>query len=120
MILMHNYFERQKYQPQIGDYDPNFIQQDRRINVPNFRKYHIKDLMDPIQKPDGEVDGDNLILNPDKLKKKLPDINMKKQSGRPEDDLEERKDNDLQKELILDPNLNAIKPKIKGNVDISK
>lgn len=33
---------------------------------------------EPIQKPEGDVDGDNLILNPQKAQKKIPTIDLKK------------------------------------------
>lgn len=40
---------------------------------------------DPIVKPEGDVDGDNLILdNPTRLKKRLPDVKFNKMLGRPE------------------------------------
>lgn len=39
----------------------------------------------PIVKPEGDVDGDNLILeNPGRVTKKLPDIKFDKMLGRPE------------------------------------
>lgn len=34
--------------------------------------------MDPIEKPEGDVDGDNLLLNPKLPEKKLPEVNFKK------------------------------------------
>ena len=61
-----------------------------------------KTALDPIVKEEGAVDGDNLILQPDKPEKKLPDINFKKMTGREEDELgpDEVKEGDR---LILDP-----------------
>lgn len=61
---------------------------------------------DPIQKPEGDVDGDNLILNPEKLKKKLQDIKLDK-LGRPQ----EKDPHDLYSEqLILNVKDDIIKP----------
>jgi hypothetical protein len=34
--------------------------------VPDFKKYLLKDLIEPIVKPDGDVDGDVIILDPKK------------------------------------------------------
>lgn len=43
-----------------------------------------KDI-DPIVKPEGDVDGDNLIIeDPSRPRQRLPDINFKKMLGRPE------------------------------------
>ena len=43
--------------------------------MPIFDNYAEKDN-DPIVKPEGEVDGDNLILNPDKPAKHIPNLNL--------------------------------------------
>lgn len=40
--------------------------------VPDLEKMQERGLIDPIIKQEGEVDGDNLILNPDKPRPKLP------------------------------------------------
>lgn len=39
-------------------------------------------MIDAIVKPEGDVDGDNLILNPKKLEDHLPNIEFKKIVGR--------------------------------------
>lgn len=75
----------------------------------------MKDLMDPIEKPEGQADGDNLLLNPDKPSKKMMNVNMKKQSGRPQEDIEEIRQKNLEKpELILNPKKEK---KIKGHIN---
>ena len=67
---------------------------------PNFKKYLIKglfflktflDLIEPIEKKDGDVEGDNLILNPDKLKKRVPEVKIKKYSSRNNDEITDKK-----------------------------
>ena len=48
-------------------------------------------MIDPIEKPEGNVDGDNLLLNPDKIKKRLPNIDFKKYASR-KNEIEEKKE----------------------------
>lgn len=51
----------------------------------DLEKMQEKDI-DPIVKPEGDVDGDNLILeDPSRPRKRLPDFKFKKMLGRPED-----------------------------------
>ena len=59
-----------------------------------------KTLIEPITKEEGEVDGDNLLLSPEKLKKKLPDFDFKKMVGREEEDDQELREGNI---LILNP-----------------
>lgn len=47
-----------------------------------FGKQEEKTLLDPITKPEGNSDGDNLILNPKRLEDHLPNIDFKKMEGR--------------------------------------
>ncbi len=56
-----------------------------------------------------------LILNPSKIGKHLPVIEFGKQIGRPEPKI-----NDLHEELILEPNIDTIRPKIPSAPDFSK
>jgi len=46
------------------------------MQIPEFSKQSKKDLMQPIEKPDFDVDGDTLILNPQKPGRKIPNINL--------------------------------------------
>jgi hypothetical protein len=56
--------------------------------------------------PEADIEGDVLILHPDKIGKHLPEINFEKQLGRVEPTPIE------EEELILDPNHDVIKPKV--------
>jgi hypothetical protein len=55
---------------------------DPHVAVVDFGKMEEKNMMDPITKPEGDVDGDNLILHPHEPKAHLPDINFSKMEGR--------------------------------------
>ena len=50
MNMMHAYFDRDKHQPQVGEYDLDFNQVDKKVMIPYFKKYMIKDLIEPIIK----------------------------------------------------------------------
>ncbi|KRW99078.1 hypothetical protein PPERSA_07331 [Pseudocohnilembus persalinus] len=118
MNLMKAYFDRQKKMPE--GYDVSYKQIDKKLRVPDLQKNLAKDLLDPIEKPEGDYDGDNLILNPDKPKKRLPNINLKLQKGRDLEEIQEKREEyELNgEELHLSPK----KPekKIKGAVDFKK
>lgn len=62
-----------------------------------------KTLIDPITKPEGNSDGDNLILEPQQPKPHLPNIDFAKMEGRPllEDDPSE--DPKVGDRLVLNP-----------------
>ena len=49
-----------------------------------MQKQQEKTLIEPITKDQFGMDGDNLILEPEKLKNKLPDLNFKNMIGRDE------------------------------------
>jgi hypothetical protein len=51
--------------------------------VIDFDKMNTRPFMDETKKPDLDTDGDVLILDPEKLGKRLPDINFDKMLGRP-------------------------------------
>lgn len=69
-------------------------------------------MIEPIEKKDGDVEGDNLILNPDKLKKRVPEVKIKKYSSRNNDEItDKKKQHEYQEELKIDPNYNPVRPK---------
>lgn len=57
----------------MGEYDVVYDQIDAKVMVPDLERMLERGLV-PIVKEEGEVDGDNLILNPDKPRPKLPVI----------------------------------------------
>lgn len=62
-------------------------------------------------KPDGDVDGDNIILNPKKFEKNIWNVKFDKQSRR-EDEIDKIiQKNKNKEELILEPNLDVVRPK---------
>lgn len=63
---------------------------------------------------DDDMEGDVLILNPAKIGKHLPSIEFNKQIGRPEPKIDEKE------ELILEPNIDTIRPKVPSAPDFSK
>lgn len=66
-----------------------------------------------------DKEGDVLILDPEKLGKRLPDINFDKMLGRPEP-YPIRDENDIGEELILEVNLDAVRKKVPNAPDFSK
>ncbi|EGR32225.1 hypothetical protein IMG5_091730 [Ichthyophthirius multifiliis] len=112
MKIMHEFYEKEKKRmPHLGEYDVIYTQIDPHIPTLDIQKVTAADH-EPIQKPEGDVDGDNLILNSNgRLQKKVADINMKKMIGRYDNQNEITDyDDDL---LNLNPNIDFIKPKIK-------
>jgi len=74
-------------------------------------------LIEPIEKKEGDVEGDNLILNPDKLKKRVPEVKIKKygipkNSAWDTDEInDKKKQHEYQEELKIDPNYDPVRPK---------
>lgn len=64
------------------DYQPKYDVIDPHVEGFEMAKKSEKTLIEPIVKDEFDVDGDNLILSPEKQKRKLPDINFKKMAGR--------------------------------------
>ena len=89
--------------PEAGDYDrpeeqiPGGLDFDKMMPRP----FLVEDVIDQ------ELEGDILILDPDKLGKRLPDINFDKMRGR--EDLNVIKEVD--EELILEPLFDLVKKK---------
>ena len=81
MQVFKEYLIRQRRMPEVGEYDPSYKLQDQNIIVPNMEKMQERGL-EPIVKEEGEVDGDNLILNPDKPRPNIPGFDMAKQVAR--------------------------------------
>lgn len=72
---------RQKQTPDVGEYNPTYKQLDPNILIPDLARMQERGL-EPIVKEEGEVDGDNLILNPDKPRPNIPGFDMSKQIAR--------------------------------------
>ena len=61
----------------IGQYEVKYGAVDPNAKMVDFDRYEERDN-EPIQKSDGDVPGDNLILNPQLLPKHLPNIDFEK------------------------------------------
>ncbi|CAD8073214.1 unnamed protein product [Paramecium primaurelia] len=113
MTMFKKYMQRRNKQPEIGEYDVQFKQIDKDLKTVNFNRY-VEIDHDPIQKPDGPLDGDNLILNPDKPKPHIPTLDFEKQSDpRPEPEIKEV-------ELLLNVDYAPIKPRVKNIPNFEK
>jgi len=115
MSLMTGYFERQKKAPEIGQYNPRFDQLDPKDFAPDFKKM-LERNTEAIEKPEGDVAGDNLILNPQLLEKHLPTFDFKKLEGRKE---VERNEN-YHEEVKIDPKHDLVRERSKVLVNIKK
>ncbi|KAL4460483.1 hypothetical protein ABPG74_000234 [Tetrahymena malaccensis] len=117
MRIMREYYDKQNKIPHLGEYEVDYRQVDRHIPGIDIDKMPDKDT-GPIVKPEGDVDGDNLILNNvERPTKKLPDIKFDKMVGRPEKD----EDNvHYEEEIKLDVNIAPIKPKVPVLVNMKK
>lgn len=62
-----------------------------------------KNLIDPIVKPEGPSDGDNLILNPKPIEEHLPNMQFKKMVGRDEFEIDREGEPKEGDRLILNP-----------------
>lgn len=108
LLVEHN--KRQEKRPVVGQYDPK--SQDTQIEV-DFSKAQGrgKDEMQEDLERNMDKEGDVLILDPEKPKKRLPDIIFDRYTGRTTND-EGLQDEFLQKEeLIIEPNIDYIKKK---------
>lgn len=76
------YLEIQKKGPEAGQYQVDFKAIDPHVYNADFGKMEEKTLIDPITKPEGDYDGDNLIIDPQPLKPHLPNVDFKKMEGR--------------------------------------
>jgi len=65
-----------------------------------------------------DMDGDVLVLDPEKIGKRLPNFQFEKQIGRP--DLEENKDYETDEQLILEPNIDVIRKRQPTAPDFDK
>lgn len=94
----------------MGEYDVNYKQVDPEPRLVNFNRYVEVDHQ-PIEKPDGAMDGDNLVLNPDKPKPHIQGLDFEKQSDpRPEPKVKEV-------ELDLNVNYAPVRPRVKNVPD---
>ena len=99
--------------PEHGDYEP-YVKEDPK-NILDFDKMLARDdpSKDLLQE---DLEGDVLILNPNKIGKHLQDIRFEKQLGR----TEPQEVDEFQDELIIEPNINVIRPKKPSAPDFSK
>jgi len=112
--LLEEHMRRRDWAPDMGKYDP--------VN-PNFQiQDHVGwDRM--VGRDDEEIDkdadkeGDILILDPSKIGKRIPGFDIEKQIGRPE---APDRDEALDDELILEPNIDVIRPRRPGAPDFDK
>lgn len=72
----------QRKGPEAGEYQVEFTAVDPHPYQADFGKMEEKTLIDPIIKPEGDCDGDNLVLNPQQLQPHLPNIDFQKMEGR--------------------------------------
>lgn len=107
--------------PEHGDYEQPFMPE-KPQDVIGFDKMLGRngksDPDDPSEylKEDIDQEGDVLILDPEKLGKRLPNIQFEKMLGRPEP----KGPSETEDELILDVNIDAIRPRIPGAPDFDK
>jgi hypothetical protein len=94
-------------QPEVGQYDVNYKRLDKEPKAVDFDRYVGKDIY-PIEKKEGFVAGDNLLLNPHLLPQHFPDVDFGKQLERPQGPQPKQGP-----ELHLEPNIAAIKPRVK-------
>ena len=85
LAAFKNLMQQRRKIPDALEYEVNYDALDPHIEGFDMKNKPEKTLIDPIIKQEGEVDGDNLILQPNKLEKKLPDIHFQKMLGREED-----------------------------------
>ena len=93
----------QKKGPEAGEYSVEYKAIDAHVQGVDIGKQQEKTLIDPIVKPEGDADGDNLILHPKDFEEHLPNVDFKKMQGR---DLEEVDRNGEPKEgdrLVIEP-----------------
>lgn len=99
--------------PEHGDYLQPYLKEEPK-DIVAFEKM-IGREPERDQDEEQDVEGDVLILNPEKIGKRLADIDFGKQLGRPEPKVDE-----LHEELILEPNIDTIKPKVPAAPEFSK
>eukprot|EP00347_Sterkiella_histriomuscorum_P001067 403373456 len=109
--------KRQEKRPAVGQYDPE--RPETKIEV-DFSKAQGRDpYVDPDYLLERDIEGDVLILDPQKPLPHLPDINFDKQLGREEEKFDSE-DINMHQELILEPNIDAIRKKKQFYVDFDK
>lgn len=106
--LLEDYLQRRNKIPEIGHYNADFAQIDKKV-----QGFDIEKMKDRAEK-DPDINRDELILNPEKPKPKVPVFDFEKQKGRDSKDLPQ------QDELLLQPNYNQIDKKVPGFVDFDK
>ena len=62
MRIMKEYYDKENTMPHLGEYKVGYKQQDKHIPRVDIEKMQEKDN-GPIIKPEGDVDGDNLIID---------------------------------------------------------
>ena len=75
--------EEQKKGPEAGEYQVDYKAIDAHIQGVDMAKQEEKTLIEPIVKPEGDADGDNLLLEPRRLEDHLPAVDFGKMQGRP-------------------------------------
>ena len=76
--------------PEHGDYEQPFKKNEIEGAYIDFDRQAGRD--EKVIDSDSDQEGDVLILDPDKLQQKLPDIKFEKQLGRPEQEIDEMDD----------------------------
>lgn len=105
--LLVEHLKRADKVPAVGQYDPRSpkTQIDHDFSKVTGRVDEAKEAFEREQ----DLEGDVLLLDPQKPGKRLPDIKFEKQIGRPEDFKLE--DFGQGEELIIEPNIEAIRKK---------
>jgi len=114
--LLRDYLNLANKQPAPGQYNILYDLLEEGIAIPNFDRYLERSkMLTKSQLMQMDVEGDVLILEPDRNKPKLADIKMDKITGR-----EEKLKDDLTSEAILNPDIGLTKPSAPMLVNMDK
>ncbi|CDW74037.1 UNKNOWN [Stylonychia lemnae] len=104
--ILVEHLQRLEKRPAVGQYDPDRPETKFPID---FSKAQGREIyIDPEHLKEMDIEGDVLILDPDKIRKRVPGVDFEKQIPR-EAEKYESEDINMHQELILEPNIDVIR-----------
>ncbi len=117
MEMLKEHKAREDKIPAVGAYSPH--EPETKIEIDFSKAVPREPFKDEGLMEDQDVDGDVLILDPEKPKPHMPNINFDKQVPR-EVEKVDHEDANNGEELMLEPNIDAVKKRVPNLVNMEK